>query len=95
MGKHRARGRAGLSMAAGALAAALTRRTLTTLWRIATGRKPPKDLTAQDVSRREATAWAVLSGAVLGGAKAIAVRRAASYYERSTSDSRKGRGSET
>jgi hypothetical protein len=82
--QHRSRTWSMLSMVAGVLATAVARRGLTTFWRLATGKRPPRNPVADGVSRREAALWASLSGAVVGLSQVLARRRAASYYARST-----------
>lgn len=66
------------------LAAAAAERVLHLGWQAATGRKPPTVPEDPETQWREAVAWAVLSGAVIGVARLLATRRAAAYYARST-----------
>jgi hypothetical protein len=68
------------------LAAAAAQKGLSALWRLATGDDPPTIPEDPDTSWREAVAWAVLSGAVIGVARLAATRRAAHYYMRSTGE---------
>jgi hypothetical protein len=68
------------------LAAAAAQKGLTAAWRLATGDDPPTVPEDPDTSWREAVAWAVLSGAVIGVARLMATRRAAQYYMRSTGE---------
>ena len=64
--------------------AAVAKKGLDRVWRIATGRKPPENPADPDIELREAIAWAVASGTAIGLARMLAQRRAASYYARST-----------
>ena len=59
-------------------------KTLTVIWRGATGEKPPTTPEDPQTSWPEALAWAALSGAVMGVAKMLATRQAAQYYVKST-----------
>ena len=72
------------SLAAALGAAALAKRGLTTTWRMTTGKNPPANPADPDVSLGEAVAWAVASGTMIGLARMLASRKAASYYARST-----------
>jgi uncharacterized protein DUF4235 len=66
------------------------RKALMTLFTKTTGRTPPANPQSPTTSWQEATAWAVLSGAVMGVARMLATRKAASYYQRSTGHLPKG-----
>jgi hypothetical protein len=68
------------------LAAAAAQKGLSAAWRLATGDDPPTVPEDPDTGWREAVAWAVLSGAVIGVARLMATRRAAQYYMRSTGE---------
>lgn len=68
------------------LAATAAQKGLTAAWRLATGDDPPTIPEDPDTSWREAVAWAVMSGAVVGVARLVATRRAAHYYMRSTGE---------
>ena len=59
-------------------------KTLTVIWRGATGDKPPTVPEDPETSWTEALAWAALSGAVMGVARMLATRQAAQYYVKST-----------
>jgi hypothetical protein len=59
-------------------------RTLTVIWRGATGDKPPTVPEDPETNWTEALAWAALSGAVMGVARMLAIRQAAQYYVKST-----------
>jgi hypothetical protein len=68
------------------LAAAAAQKGLSAAWRLATGDDPPTIPEDPETSWREAVAWAVVSGAVIGVARLVATRRAAHYYMRSTGE---------
>jgi hypothetical protein len=59
-------------------------KTLTVIWRGATGDKPPTVPEDPETNWAEAVAWAALSGAVMGIARMLATRQAAQYYVKST-----------
>jgi hypothetical protein len=61
-------------------------RTLTLLWRGATGDQPPTVPEDPETDWAEAVAWAALSGAVMGVARLLATREAAQYYVKSTGE---------
>lgn len=65
-------------------AAALAKKGINASWKAATRKKPPENPADPDIELREAVAWAVFSGALVGLARMLAQRRAASYYQRST-----------
>ncbi len=65
-------------------ATVVTRKALTTSWKMATGKNPPTNPEHPDVSMAEALAWAAFSGVAVGVARMLATRKAASYYRRST-----------
>jgi hypothetical protein len=75
-----------LSAVSAVAAAAAADRTLTLLWRGATGDRPPTIPEDPETSWPEALAWAALSGTVMGVARMIATREAARYYVRSTGE---------
>jgi hypothetical protein len=66
------------------LGAAAAKKALDAGWKVATGNPPPKNPSDPDVKTREAVTWAVTSGTVVGLAKVLATRKAASYYAAST-----------
>jgi Protein of unknown function (DUF4235) len=68
------------------LAAAAAQRGLSAAWKLATGDDPPTIPEDPETSWRDAIAWAVVSGAVIGLARLVATRRAAHYYMRSTGE---------
>ena len=72
------------SLASSLGAAALTKKLLDRVWRLATGKQPPENPADPDVHIWEAVSWAVASGTAVGIARMLAQRRAASYYARST-----------
>lgn len=72
------------SLVAALLAATAARKTLTTSWKMATGKPPPANPASPDVDMREALAWAAVSGTIIAVARMLATRRAADYYARST-----------
>lgn len=74
------------SLLAAFSAAKLARKGLDTGWRAATGKKPPANPADPDVELREAVAWAVASGTLVGLMRMFALRRAANYYRRSTGE---------
>ncbi len=72
------------SVGSALLAAAAAKKALNTSWRVATGKNPPANPADPDVGLWEAVAWAAASGTIIGLARMLATRRAASYYARST-----------
>lgn len=64
--------------------ATIAKKGLNSGWRAATGKNPPANPADPDVDMREAIAFAVLSGALIGVARMVAARRAAGYYAKST-----------
>ena len=72
------------SLGAAIGAATVTKKTLNTSWRAATGKNPPANPADPDVAIWEAVLWATVSGSAIGIARMLAARRAASYYARST-----------
>ena len=73
-----------LSMVSVLGAAAVAKKGLNTSWKAATGKTPPANPADPDVEVKEAVAWAVVSGALIGLARMAAARRAAGYYAKST-----------
>ncbi len=71
----------GTSAAVGA--AAVTRKLVTSGWTAATGKEPPANPEDPEVSWPEAVGWAVASGALIGVARLLATRKAATYYAKS------------
>ncbi len=72
------------SLVAALGAAAVAKKGLNTSWRAATGKNPPANPADPDVGLAEAVMWAAVSGTLIGVARMLATRRAASYYARST-----------
>ncbi len=62
----------------------VTRKAITSAWKLGSGRRPPKDPTAPDAGYAEVVGWAVASGATAAVAKRFAEQRAAKYWEKST-----------
>ena len=77
------------------LAAAVAQKALSTAWRAATGEDPPTIPEDPDTEWKDAVAWALLSGAVLGLARLFATRRAAIAFRRSTGELPKAMRRET
>jgi hypothetical protein len=73
-----------LAALAAVAAAQAADKTLTMLWRGATGDKPPTVPEDPQTNWIEALSWAALSGAVMGVARMLATRQAAQYYVKST-----------
>ena len=73
-----------LSLVAAIGAATVVKKALNTSWRAATGKNPPANPADPDVGLAEAVMWASVSGTMIGVARMLATRRAASYYARST-----------
>jgi len=73
-----------LSLGSAVLGASVAKRALDKSWKLATGRKPPKNPSDPEVSTREAVTWVVTSATVMGLSRMLATRRAANYYLRST-----------
>ena len=72
------------SLAAALGAAAVAKKGLTGTWRATTGKNPPANPADPDVDVWEAVAWAAVSGTLIGIARMLATRKAASYYAKST-----------
>jgi hypothetical protein len=66
------------------LAGIAARKVMVTGWRASTGSNPPANPAAPGTRWREAIPYAVASGAVMGLARMVATRKAASYYAKST-----------
>jgi hypothetical protein len=67
-------------------AAALAKKVLNSSWRAATGKNPPENPADPDVDVWEAVLWATVSGTIVGLARMLAQRRAATYYARSVGE---------
>jgi hypothetical protein len=72
------------SLVAAIGAASVAKKGLNTTWRAATGKNPPANPADPDVSLGEAVMWAAVSGTLIGVARMLATRRAATYYAKST-----------
>jgi hypothetical protein len=73
-----------LGGAAAVLSGIAARKILDTGWQAATGKAPPNNPEHPDTEWVEAIAWAAVSGALIGLARMVAARKAASYYREST-----------
>jgi hypothetical protein len=62
----------------------VTKKALTSAWKLGSGRKPPESPAARDSGYVEVVAWAVASGATAALAKRFAEERAARYWTKST-----------
>ena len=71
-------------------AGVLAKKLVTAGWKTATGKEPPANPEDPEVSWPEAVGWAVASGAVVGVARLLAVRKAARYYTNSAGHRPKG-----
>jgi hypothetical protein len=71
------------SLVSALAAAALAKKVLNSSWRAATGKNPPENPADPDVDVWEAVLWATISGTIVGLARMLAQRRAATYYARS------------
>jgi hypothetical protein len=68
----------------GLLAAALTRKALTALWRARKHDDPPANPASPQTSWTEAVTWAAATGVALGVARLVALRGAAAGWQRAT-----------
>ncbi len=66
------------------LAAVLARKALKSAWRMWMDSDPPDDPADPAVSWKEAVAWTAVTGAVVGVARLLATRAAASGFRRVT-----------
>jgi len=71
----------GVAVAAATL---ITKKILDGTWKAATGNTPPTDPKDPDLTWREAVAWALLSGAVVGVAQLAAARGARQLVQRNS-----------
>lgn len=60
----------------------VTKKVLDGTWKAATGNHPPTDAQDPELTWREAIAWALLSGAVVGVVQLIAARGARQFVQR-------------
>lgn len=63
----------------------LTKKVLDGTWKAATGNRPPTDAKDPELTWKEAVAWALLSGALIGVAQ-LAAARGARRLVRSSAD---------
>ena len=66
------------------LAGVAARKVMVASWRRTTGNNPPANPAAPGTEWREAIPYALASGALMGLARMVATRKAASYYRKST-----------
>ncbi len=71
-----------LANGAAVAAAVVARKALTSSWEAATGTEPPKNPADPRTDWREALAWGLLTGAVIGVARMLASREAARVAQR-------------
>jgi hypothetical protein len=74
------------SLLAAIVAAAIARKGLIAAWRLITGKEPPENPADPNVDIGEAVTWAVASGVIIGVARMLATRRAATYYAQATGE---------
>lgn len=67
-----------------------TNKLANTIWRKATGRNPPLNPASPSTTWAEATAWAIITGALSGVVSMAATRQAAKYYRKSAGHLPKG-----
>lgn len=73
-----------IALIASVLGALVARKTLTLVWKTATGKEPPANPEHPAVTWPEAIGWAVVSGAVIGVARLAAQKKVAATWHRST-----------
>jgi hypothetical protein len=73
-----------LAAIAAVVATFAAERALIAGWQMATGRTPPKAPEDPDSGWGRPLAWAMASGAVLGGTRLVVQRLAAGYYRKNT-----------
>ena len=66
------------------IAGIVARKLLVKAWQASTGDDPPANPAAPGTNWRKATAFALVSGALMGLARMLATRKAAEYYRKST-----------
>ncbi len=62
----------------------VTKKAVTSAWKLGSGRTPPKSPLEPEAGYAEVVGWAVASGAAAAFAKRFAEQRAATYWEKST-----------
>ncbi|HNI70135.1 MAG TPA: DUF4235 domain-containing protein [Marmoricola sp.] len=72
------------SVAMAFIGAAVAKQLLNVIWRLVTGKKPPRNPANPEVGTSEAVVWVIASGATIALARMLATRRAANYFTRST-----------
>ncbi|MCI2237370.1 DUF4235 domain-containing protein [Paenibacillus sp. TRM 82003] len=72
----------GAAVAAGAVANRLTKK----IWVTVTKTQPPANPEDPDVAWKEAVAWALASGAIIGLSRLLVERQAAVLYRKATGD---------
>ena len=72
------------------LAGVAAKKVINTAWSKGTGNQPPTNPESPDTSWKEALAWALFSGALVGVARMLAARKAADFYRKSTGHLPKG-----
>ena len=73
-----------MAAVAAMLGALVARKGLAFAWRAATGKEPPANPEHPAVTWPEATAWALVSGAVMGFARMVAQKKVAATWHRAT-----------
>ena len=73
-----------LAALAAVLGALVARKSLSLVWKVATGKAPPANPEHPAVAWPEAVSWAVVSGAVIGLARLAARKKVAASWQRST-----------
>jgi hypothetical protein len=68
------------------LGAFVARKLLSSAWKLARGKEPPDKPEHPAVTWPEAVSWAVISGAVVAGARLIAQKKVADSFHRSAHD---------
>lgn len=73
-----------MSSATGLVATRVATKATESGWKAATGGKAPKDRHEPERSHAEATAFAIISAAMMAGVTTLIERKVADYYTRST-----------
>lgn len=73
-----------LAAIAAVIGALVARKSLTLVWKAATGKEPPANPEHPTVTWPEAVSWAVVSGAVVGLARLAAQKKVAASWHRSS-----------
>jgi len=72
-----------MGMGSAVLTGIAAKKIITAAWTKGTGHPPPANPESPDTSWSEALVWALASGALVGVARMLAARKAASYYRKS------------